>query len=361
MFCYNFHKIRNIFTGIFFFLFGIIIQHANGQKLLPDTIYVDFHADSLLPLSGITISEIIDTRNENPNFVRYGTKRKFLFIPVDQEVYTRHPLAEEIGQNLIDITDSGPSYALEIQKFEIEKQKGRISSSTLLSADLVLHEKLDDTLIYMGTFYYDYLYSPEARRETLTEQTENLLSRWHSDFKLDLVTSRAKYSGEDKPVYNNFLTDPQIKSLYLNTSLAVFYGISWWGIQGEVFFSRPETRSINHYWAGIVRYNNNEDYESLAIGRKSEHFYLRRNDKWLFDVDLNILIGLCKWRNVDDNDVKLYQVFDFELSSIQSIQYNLVNSKGLFFRMGIAENFLYVIDKNPKFQIGAILAIGMKF
>ena len=129
----------------------------------------------------------------------------------------------------------------------------------------------------------------------------------------------------------------------------------------EVFFSRPETKPNNHYWAGIVRYSKNKDYESIAIGRKSEHLYFRRDENWVFDIDLNILIGFCKWTGVDDQNVKLYQVLDFELSSIQSIQYNPINSKGVFFRAGIVENFLYVIEKKPKFLVGAMLAFGMKF
>jgi len=312
-------------------------------------------------MSEISITEITDSRNEDPRFVRYGTKRKLLFFPVDQEVYTKSPLSDEIGKNILMVSDKKPEYTLEIQKFEIEKEKGRISTTTILTADLSLYEKLEDTLIYKGTFYYDYLYRKQSKKETLIEETENLLSKWHSDFKLDLFTTTAKYTGQEVQNYTNFLVDDKIKSLYLNTSIGGFYGLNWWGLQGEVFFTRPETRSRNHYWAGIVRYNNNEDYESFAIGKKSEHYYFRINENWLYDVDLNILIGFCKWKDVDEQNVQLYQVVDFELSSIQSIQYNPINSKGVFFRMGIAENFLYVIEIKPKLQAGAFLSVGMKF
>ncbi len=358
---YHFHRRIKLTTGILTFLSLFLFQISEGQRFLPDTIYVNFHADSLLPLTGISITEIIDSRNEDPRFVRYGTKTKFLLFPVDQEVYTTSPLADEIGKHILSDSSEGPEYTLEIQKFEIEKEKGRISSTTFLNTDLSLYEKHKDSLVYKGTFYYDYLYRRQAKKETLTEETENLLSKWHSDFKLDLITSKAKYTGQEKQVYTNFMVDNKIKSLYLNTSVAAFYGLNWWGLQGEVFFTRPETRSRNHYWAGIVRYNNNNDYESFAIGRKSEHYYFRKNENWLFDVDLNILIGFCKWKDVDEQNVKLYQVLDFELSSIQSIQYNPINSKGVFLRAGITENFLYVIEKKPKFQVGIFLAFGMKF
>ncbi len=342
------------------FLFLCVCLTVEGQRLLPDTIYVDFRADSIIQLQNIIISDITDSRSENPCFVRYGIKKKFLLIPVDQEVYTSKPLAGEVGRNILSSSAGAPEYHLEIQKFEIEKKKGRLSSTTYLYADLSLYENRDDTLIHRGTFYYNTLYHRRARKETLTEETENLLGKWYTDFKLDLMAVNTILSGKEVESYSNFIPGAKVKSLYLNAATGLFAGLDWWGFQGEIYFSRPETRSKNHYWAGIVRYNNNADYESFAIGRKTEHYYLRKSENLLFDIDLNLLIGFCKWKDVDENNVKLYQIVDFELSSIQSIQYNPLNSKGMFFRIGLAENLLYVIDKIPTFQIGTFLGIGLK-
>ncbi len=342
------------------FFFMLICQICEGQRLLPDTIDINFRADSIVQLNNLNITEITDKRNENPRFIRYGTKNKFLLIPVDQEFYTKEPLADEIARNIVADKFSSPEFLLAINKFEVEKQKGRISSTTFLSADLILYERKKDSMIYRGTFFYDYPYRREGKKETMKQESENLLGKWHRDFKIDLMTVNAKSTGDDKNTYTNFINDTSVQSLYLNIGGGLFAGLNWWGFQAEIFFTRPETRSNNHYWAGIIRYNNNEDYESFAIGRKSEHYYFRRNEKLLFDVDLNILIGFCKWRNVDEGNIKLYQVVDFELSSIQCIQYNPVNSKGFFFKAGFMENLLYVIDKKPKFQLGTYLGVGLK-
>ena len=223
MFIIHYNRRKKFVIGIFAFLSLFVFKVSEGQKLLPDTIYVNFRTDSLLPLSEISINEIIDTRNEDPRFVRFGTKRKLLFFPVDQEVYTKLPLADEIGKNILTVSDKKPEYTLEIQKFEIEKQQGRISTTTFLTADLSLYQKLEDTLIYKGTFYYDYLYRKESKKETLIEETENLLSKWNSDFKLDLITTTAKYTGQEIQNYTNYMADNKIKSLYLNTSIGAFY------------------------------------------------------------------------------------------------------------------------------------------
>jgi hypothetical protein len=307
----------------------------------------------------LSVNEVLDNRNEDPRFVRYGSKRKFLFFPVDQEYYLRKPLSQEILRGIPNDTLVNRIFILELEKFLIEKEKGRFGSSTNLVADIPVYEKVQDSNIWRGTLYYDYPYTSEIKKESLVQATENHLQKWHTDFKLDLMSLRSE-DGAAHPMHSNLVTDPKIKSLYLNTGIAAFYGYNWWGLQGEVYFSRPESNRRNHYMGGIIRYQNNPDYETFAFGSRAEHFFFRRNEKWVFDIDLNFLLGFCKWKHVDVEEPTLYQIFDFELSSIQSFIYNPINEKGLTFRMGIIENFSYVIGKMPKFQIGGLLGIGVK-
>jgi hypothetical protein len=351
IYCWGIHTI----AVIFIFINGL----ALGQKLLPDTIYVNFHADTLIQLNHLSVIDAVDNRTEDPRFIRYGSKRKFLLIPVDQEIYTNQPIAREILREVPTDTRADRLFTVELDKFVIEKERGRFSSSSNLVADIPVYEIIGDTSFWRGTLYYDYPYTPESKRENLVQSTENLLRKWHTDFKLDILSLRSE-SGSVHTMHSNLVTNPKIKSLYLNTGIAAFYGYNWWGLQGEVYFSRPESNTRNHYLGGIIRYQNNPDYETFAFGRRAEHYFFRRNEKWVFDIDLNFLLGFCKWKNVDAEDPTLYQIFDFELSSTQSFIYNPLNKKGITFQFGIIENFSYVIGKIPKFQIGGFLGIGVK-
>jgi hypothetical protein len=343
-------------SGIFLFLTN---GSASGQKILTDTIYVNFHADKFIPLNNLSVVDAVDKRNEDPRFVRYGSKRKFLLIPVDQEIYLHQPLATEILQGIPGDSTADNIFELELDKFVIEKERGRFSSSLNLVADIPVYEIIGDTAVWRGTLFYDYVYVPKAKKEGQVHSTENLLEKWHADFKLDLLSLRSA-DGIGNPMHSNLVIDPKIKSLYLNTGIAAFYGYNWWGLQGEVYFSRPESDSRNHYMGGIIRYQNNPDYETFAFGRRAEHFFFRRNEKWVFDIDLNFLLGFCKWKNVDVEEPTLYQIFDFELSSTQSFIYNPLNEKGITLRLGIVENLSYVIGKMPKFQVGGLVGIGVK-
>jgi hypothetical protein len=332
---------------------------ALGQKLLPDTIYVNFYADSMIQLNHLSIIDAIDKRNEDPRFVRYGSKRKFLLIPVDQEIYTPHPLINEILNGIPKDTSAERLFIIELEKFVIEKERGRLTSSSALVADIPVYEKMGDTTLWRGTLYYDYPYAPEAKKESLVQSTENLLRKWHTDFKLDLLSLKSD-QGSGIPMHSNLVTNPQVKSIYLNSGIAFFYGYNWWGLQGDAYFARPESSSRNHYVAGIVRYQNNPDYEALSFGRRAEHYFYRRNNMWALDIDLNLLLGILKWKNVDLDNPTLYQIFDFELSSTQSFVYNPLNEKGLLIRFGVIENLSYVIGKRLKFYAGGLIGIGVK-
>ena len=345
---------------LFAMLSFLICNDISAQKFLTDTLYIELKADSIIDMDQVRIKEVRDTRNEDPRFVRYETKKKFLVIPVDQEIYTKRPLNEEILKGMKTGGGGKYNYILDIRKFEIENKKHRFSTSLYLIADIPVYEMSEENTLYLGTLYYDYLYLPLAKKESLEESTENLLENWHTDFKIDLLTIPSVMENKNKEPVQNFMVDPKIKSLYLNTLGGAFIGLDWWGIQGEIFFSRPETNVRNSYTSGIIRYQNNPDYESFALGKSSEHYSFRQNRNLLLDADLNILLGFCKWKDIEKNQPTLYQLFDIELSSVQSIIYDPLNRKGIEVRIGLIENVSYVIDKKLKFQVGLFAGVGIK-
>ncbi len=330
-----------------------------SQKILPDTFYIDVKPDTLIELKNICIDEVVDNRDEDPRFVRYNSKNKYLLIPVDQEVYLQSPLANLLKmETTCDSSDK--NYRIEINKFQIEKQKGKFRSLTYLVADLPVYEKVNDAWIYRGTFFYDYLYLPQVKKEKLAQSTENVIGKWQTEFKLDLLTLCLDSSLRSQQQYSNFIADRAVKSLYMNTTATAFMGYRWWGFQGEISFTRPETNARSEYSAGIFRYQNTSSYQSFAIGKQSKHILFRRSDSWLFDVDFNFLIGFCKWKDVERDKPTLYQLFDLELSSVQSVIINPINSKGLILRFGIIENMNYVVVRRPEFQAGLVIGLGLK-
>ena len=345
-------------------IFTILLFSHNGlysQKFLTDTIYIDFKGDTILSAGQVCIKGVIDNRDEIPNFVMYRTKKKFLILPVDQEILTIKPVSEAIQNGFRTNDNCSLSYTIHINKLEIEKREGRFSSSTFLVADIPVFKHKSDSSHYLGTLYYDHLYHPLHKKELFPESAQNLLYNWHATFKTDLIRLNTLQDNSDKELPPNLIIAPDDKPLYLQIRTGVFAGRNWYGLQGEIFFSRPEISNRYKTTSGIVRYQNNSDYESISIGRNSEHFTFRKNDNLSLDIDLNILLGFLKWKDVKMHNPTLYQIINAEVSSIQSIILDRKNKQGFTFRAGTIEALAYVYDKKLQFNAGGFLEIGYKF
>ncbi len=333
---------------------------VKAQRLLFDTLVVDFIPDTLVQVRGVNIRSITDSRNENPCFVRYIEKKKYLLLPADLEVYTRNPLAGEIGRYLVTESKSDPHYSLDITKFQIVERKSKLGKGTFLEADLQLYRHQNDSAVWVGTFYYDYSSPERTKKEPVSLASQKLLSRWHRDLKLDLLLFNARPADGTSQREGNFISDPNVRPLYLITRSACFVGRQGWGMQGELFFSRPETRAFTRSTSGIIRYKNTARYESFALGRTAEHFQWRLVSNWVFESDMNLLLGVCKWKDIEVNRPKLQQLFETSLSSVQSLNFSPKNSRTLTGRIGLMEDVSYIIDRRIQLQLGLFLGMGFK-
>lgn len=141
--------------------------------------------------------------------------------------------------------------------------------------------------------------------------------------------------------------------------LAFVAGIDFWQVDGELYFTRPETTKINLYRAGLIRYQYTQEFEIISFGKRSEHLFLRISPLWAVDISSNLLIGINKWHNAED--IKLEQVFQLSASSSQTMAFGKVNQPGLTFRLGLFENLYYIPYMALKLQLGVYLSTGYKF
>ena len=339
----------------------LLFGNSHAQKFLTDSVHIHFRSDTLIGMDCPCIKSIQDNRNEDPHFIMYQTKNKFLLFPVDQDIHTTEPLARAIFNGLSGNDNCLRNYTLQINRFEIIKKKERFSSTTWLTADIPVFLNKNDSQYFYGTLYYDFPYHPLNKKEKLPESAENLLNLWHTSFKADLIGLDAMVAGSSGDPVSNLLTGPNVHSLYLYVQTGILVGRDWYGFQGEVFFSRPEIHQNNRYLSGIIRYQNNSQYESFAIGKKARHFSYRSGKKLVYDIDVNILPGFLKWKHVESEEPTLYQVFNIELSSIQSVFYNKQNISGFIARIGAIETLGYIIERDLKLRFGLFAGLGYKF
>lgn len=338
----------------------LLCLNLSGQKLVADTVIVDFKPDTLIPCHNYKINKIVDNRTGNPKIVSYTSRKKLVLIPVDVELTTRLPLAKEILPTNTNRECDGRELNLEIEHFEIVPEKRRFGTIYLLNADILVYSDSIAEQKFLGTLVYGETFNAPKGKKSRKDISEAMMNKWHTNFKLDLL-SVANYNKNDQPPIENFFTQTYKKPYFLNTTVAAVVGFNFWQIEGEIYTSRPETEKTSFRQAGIVRYTNTPDFDAISFGKKSAHNLYRRNDNFGFDINFNVLVGLNRWKKIDELKPKLEQLIHISLSSVQCFAYEKKNQSGLMFRAGIYENVYYIIYKPAGFHFGLYGAVGYKF
>lgn len=328
-----------------------------SQTIVTDSVFIDFKPDSLIPFK-LNISEITDNRSVSPKFISYSQKKKFILVPVDQEISTKNTLANELKNSFNTSSIQSNKYNLEIDYFKIEKYNGRIFNPYILKADIPVYVQNDTTKQYFGTLSYNLEYDPPSRKTPKTETCEAMLSKWHTQLKLDLLGTEGYYKSNSlKP--ERLLLNKFEKAHFLHIDVAGVVGYNFLQVEGELYFTRPETNQKQWFLSNIIRYQYNNDFEMIGFGKKSEHLNKRLKENISLDISTNLLLGLNKWKVTEDKT--LYQLLNISLSSNQYLSLNKVNSPGWKLNIGLFENLYYIIGMNPKLQIGVCLGTGYKF
>lgn len=346
---------RKYLITTLFFLF--VLLNGFSQNIVTDSLFIDFIPDTLLPFN-LNIRKVTDNRTNSPKFISYSRKKKFILVPVDQEISTKQPLSHEVLNSFSSGTGIGSTYELEIDYYKIERANGRFNRPYILRADLPVYLIEDTTKMFLGTLSYNTPYTPIKRNALKTETCQTMLHLWHIDLKLDLISiESSRHTGI--LMADQFIEKKFEKPHFLHIGVAGVIGFNFIQAEAELYFSRPETGSIQRYLANIVRYQNNPDLELFAFGKRSQHYTSRFNENWKIDISSNFLIGLNKWKVTQDKT--LYHLFNFSISSNQSLSFDTLNSSGWKLKMGLFENLYYIIGMQPKFQIGLYLGTGYKF
>jgi hypothetical protein len=338
------------------FLLVLVFKVISAQVIVTDTVRVRFVPDSVIPTNYFWNS-VTDNRGGNLKLVGYSEKKKYVLLPVDQELCVQNNLSEIIGNNKY-AKFSSDTFALEIEYFIIEPYNGRFINPHVLYADMPIFKIKNGEKQQLGVITYNFEYKPINSKLKIPQASEQVLANWHRQFKIDMI-SVVDYAntGMNKP--DILLTSEQHKPYYFNIILNSSAGINFWQIEGELAFTRPET-SISRWFTGsFLRYQNTPEFEMVGFGKKAEHYSMRLSDKTAFDFSTNMVLGLNKWRNI--KEIKLWQIMQISASSTQSFNFEKKNQSGWLLKAGLYENLYYIVQKPLGFQFGPYLAVGYKF
>lgn len=338
------------------FISLVSIANCYSQSLDTDTLHIRFDFDTIIPVN-YNIVHVVDYRKPDSRHIAYHQTKKFYFIPVDQVVMTDCDFSTQISQHLSTNTKSD-SCSLGIEYFYIEKYNGRLSSPLVLKANIRIDSVTNGKSKYMGTLIYNNTVRPPKKTQK-TDIYENMLLQWSRDLKLDLIEiANAHKTIVPKNLPSRLVTESLRRPNFANLTTAVVIGNGFWQLEGEFYFTRPQTTERRWFKSNMIRYQNTTDYEAIFYGRKSEHIHQPLKENILFDMSTHLFIGINKWKETEE--VKLWDIIQLSASSSQTLNYELKNKQGFIFKLGAFENIAYIYDRDIILQFGAYIGIGYK-
>ncbi len=336
---------------LFFPLFGM------GQKWIADTLTIALPD----PVSCFfNVETATDLRTYDPRFLSVYEQNKWLVFPVDQIVAMELPLNKYFENRFSSDSNTNQNYLVNIREFYIKNSSTKSKRNLKLYSTLELSKKQLDDTIFVGSFYYEEAFT-HKKKLPVVEGYESLLEEWSNNFISDVLAVDQELDlilGNNLYHFRRNKTSVK-KNLY--TELDFFAGLNFWGIDGEIWFSEPEGNKKFNRSAGVMRYVKHPNFQSIGLGRNLRFWNYRMNEKWLFTNKMAFVIGFNNWNDMDTAAHKFEEIFLFDLSFTQRINYNPIDKSGFVFGLGLMEDVHYIIYHQPKLNIGLSVNIAYKF
>lgn len=336
---------------------GMLSPQIQAQRLAEDTITFLFQPAPSGNISSC-VAGISDSRNVPEAWVSTFSKKKLLLIPVDVLYCNQEPLAKSLQRGFPSPSGDQSCCYLDIHDLSIRYRTGWLFPAFVLSAVIPVYHGDDDSLVLAGSLVYNNDYK-KLKREKFSAACPRILYTWYPQLQEDLdAISRGREAGSTRGERLFWVEGMIPREERMHLAVSGTMGLNWWQAEAEIWFTGVETTSKWVYTTSILRYQNQREFESIAIGKGIEHLRYRLNPLISYDGSFSLLIGINKWKNLREVQPTLYQIPQLNVSTVQSLVLAASNRRGLFLRAGVQGNFYYIYDKKPGFQAGLYLGAG---
>ncbi len=350
---------HNLKYKLFYFAFLTLSHNLFSQQFITDTTYINLHKDTIK--INARINQITDSRITN-NVLKIGEKKKYYLFTIDHYYCTKNPLALEIKQSIICDTTSTLSFNINIDTIIIEPiTKGYSKGTSLFTKLSINYSDSNSSYNSLGSLIQETIYKPKAFSGKKTEPYQEAFNLWEKKIAADLNFISSQISNNKIPdLYNLKNFDYKfITNLYTG---AVFHlGLNGFLIDGEVYFSKPETSNKFKRNTSLLRYRQSSNFKSLEFNIMNENINFRLNSKYLAQFRSGLYFGLNNWEDIKENKHPIYDLFMLDFSASQLIMFNPLEKNSIIAGAGITESAYYIYTKNVKFDPYVTIYIGIKF
>ena len=334
---------------------------AYGQRYVKDSLIVHFQDSSVIPPQTLYVSGVIDSRSHPGNNISITEKKQFKYVPVDYFISLPSPLKDEIN-NMFVYADNPINYIIKIPEFKAQKRTYFLKPGMYLNSTIwVYYTTEDDSLLFGGELLYEEEYKKFSMKTTEKEPYEQVLENWQKHFLEDISIVASNIENDIPTTLPNYRDKPfpgKPKNMY--AGMDAILGLDFFAFNGEILFS---PREVNRYFqrkSYDIRYRNEKELEAIEFDLINTHINYRFNDKYLFNAKANLMLGLNRWKDIGNNDYKLYDVGMLDLSFSQRFMWNPLNKTSFVFGAGLFESVNYIYHYNVRFQPGILVYLGIK-
>ncbi len=348
------HRLAIVLT---LFLYSSL--QAKAQSWTADTIKVPFGSITF-DNSTFQLCKGKDSREVHPSFISVYERKKGLVFPVDQIVIAEKPLVEHLKIKFSARQKELDVYFPLIARFDIIQTQSLFKREFRLNSAIELWQinSQKDTML-VGTLYHEKIFSQKKKRP-VAEGYIQTIDEWASSFQGDVIAVQQEVDLLMPGQLTHFRRGKTTLKPDLYLSGDLFFGVDFWGVDGELWFSNPERGKRYFRTSRLLRYQEHSLVRSVALGNNVDLFNFRFFPNCLFTNKTAFMIGFNNWKDMKTANHKFEEILLFELSAIQKISYNRFDKKGVSAGIGMMESFRYIIHHKPELKIALVLNLAIK-
>ena len=315
------------------------------SDLIADTLFISTAADSIRP-GAFSLVKVQDERSEAPTILGIQQTRKWRYIPVDQYIALKEPLAVQLTKFLQKNSVSCD------QTLVIDNLSFWYDSGPTFGAARALngHTRLVDSTGQTLCGWQWELREKPVKKQKPADNIAILLNKWMIA-QADALQDQSAGSLPLTPYRYRRQMIPWIDLIGLRDGyiLIAHLTLDYPADQMPKFFRGSP---------GIY-YRKSSRHESIAVGGRDQQWYFRLNPSWLGRLNTTVRVGFNNFNTRKFSYVDYWNIMMINLSFNASIEYRPICYRGLFLGAGVhqAVNLLPTVIK--RMETGLLFSVGV--
>jgi len=333
-----------------------------GQRLIYDSLAVEFGSTGG-PVPHVNIDTVMDARKNDPAVIGVHETNRYLVIPVDRYVVLDNPLSCEItGMFIIDDKSRHENVLrLEINEFDVFARRQFFMTKYVTHANIsLLSGNEDDSFHHKGNLLYETTASPGGFMAKPKQGYQAVLDRWKDQFTEDMIQVSSCIQTGSVCRLPNLIDESHSLRNNLIISMETSIWHNSWLADGEIIFSRPESKRRFYRKAYCIRYRREERLQSLEYSISNDQFNFRISDNFSLVLKSKLFFGLNLWTDEEYRVRGFEDIFILDYSLGPGILFNPYYKRGITFGTGLTGSATFIYSEGFSVKPYISIQLGIK-